>query len=76
MSPDAVRFCAYGAILRAAYDVTGDFHQARRLVGQLEAKVTGGHVRARHRRRLCHVNDEQGYVAALRLLDDAHATMS
>ena len=37
----AARFCAYGALVRAAYDVTGDGHQARRLAGQVAMWITG-----------------------------------
>jgi hypothetical protein len=37
----AARFCAYGALVRAAYDLTGDAHQARRLAGQVAMRITG-----------------------------------
>jgi hypothetical protein len=37
----AVRFCAYGALVRASFDLTGDVHQARRLAGQAAMWITG-----------------------------------
>jgi hypothetical protein len=37
----AVRFCAYGALVRAAYDLTGNADQARRLAGQAAVWITG-----------------------------------
>jgi len=39
--PTAVRFCAYGALVRAGFDLTGDVHQARRLAGQTAMWITG-----------------------------------
>lgn len=37
----AVRFCAYGALVRAGFDLTGDLHQARQLAGQAAMWMTG-----------------------------------
>jgi hypothetical protein len=37
----AVRFCAYGAILRAAYDIAGDQDRAQRLADQAAMLITG-----------------------------------
>jgi hypothetical protein len=37
----AARFCAYGALIRAAFDVTGDVHQARRLAERAAMRITG-----------------------------------
>jgi hypothetical protein len=37
----AARFCAFGALVRAGYDLTGDADQARRLAGQAAMWVTG-----------------------------------
>jgi hypothetical protein len=37
----AARFCAYGALVRAGYDLTGDVDQARRLAGQAAMWITG-----------------------------------
>jgi hypothetical protein len=39
--PKAVRFCAYGALVRAGFELTGDVHQARRLAGQAAMWITG-----------------------------------
>jgi hypothetical protein len=40
-SAKAARFCAYGALVRAGFDLTGDVHQARRLAGQAAMRITG-----------------------------------
>jgi hypothetical protein len=39
--PKAVRFCAYGALVRAGFEVTGDAEQARRLAGKAAMRMTG-----------------------------------
>jgi len=37
----AARFCAYGALVRAGYELTGNPDQARRLAGQAAMWITG-----------------------------------
>jgi hypothetical protein len=37
----AARFCAYGALVRSAYDLTGDAKQARQLAGRAAMLITG-----------------------------------
>ena len=37
----AARFCAFGALVRASYDLTGDADQARQLAGQAAMWITG-----------------------------------
>jgi hypothetical protein len=37
----AARFCAFGALVRAGYELTGDADQARRLAGQAAMWITG-----------------------------------
>jgi hypothetical protein len=37
----AARFCAFGALVRAGYDLTGDVDQARHLAGQAAMWITG-----------------------------------
>lgn len=37
----AARFCAYGALVRAGWDLTGDVDQARRLAGRAAMRITG-----------------------------------
>src|SRR5262245_42940167 len=39
--PKAARFCAYGALVRSAYDLTGDVRQARELAGKVAMSITG-----------------------------------
>ena len=39
--PPAVRFCAYGALLRSAYDLTGDAGRASMLAASLAMSLTG-----------------------------------
>jgi hypothetical protein len=70
-APDAVKFCAYGAIARAALEVTGNRQQARRLARSIEMLLIGGERAAQPHSRLCQVNDRQGYAAIIGLLDAA-----
>ena len=37
----AVRFCAYGALVRSAYNLTGDVEKANRLAGSAAMSLTG-----------------------------------
>jgi hypothetical protein len=37
----AVRFCAFGALVRAGYELTGNFDKAHRLAGQAAMWITG-----------------------------------
>jgi hypothetical protein len=37
----AARFCGYGALVRAAFELTADEAQARRLAGQVAMRATG-----------------------------------
>jgi hypothetical protein len=37
----AARFCAYGALVRAGFELTGDADQARRIAGSTAMWVTG-----------------------------------
>lgn len=39
--PTAVRFCAFGALLRSAYDLTGEVGQAQALAEKAAVAVTG-----------------------------------
>lgn len=41
--PRAVRFCAYGALIRSAYDLTGDTTRAGVLAGRVAMAMTGRH---------------------------------
>jgi hypothetical protein len=70
-SPDAVRFCAYGAILRAAYEITGDLVEARRTARSVEQIVTAVDGRRNPNVRLSHANDRAGHAAVLKMFDDA-----
>lgn len=70
-APDAVKFCAYGALARAALEVTGSKGQARRLAQSIETMLVGGERAAQPHSRLCHVNDRKGYAAVIALLDSA-----
>jgi hypothetical protein len=60
----AVRFCAYGALLRAAFDVTGDAGQAAMLARAAEMSIMPD-------RRIALVNDRVSHRAVLRLIDQA-----
>jgi hypothetical protein len=70
-APYAVKFCAYGAIARAALEATGNRHQAQRLARSIETLLVGGERAAQPHCRLCQVNDRQGYAAVIGLLDAA-----
>ncbi len=39
--PRAARFCAFGALVRAGFDITGDVDQARQLASQAAMWMTG-----------------------------------
>ena len=41
--PRAVRFCAYGALMRSASDLTGDGRRAAMLAGRVAMSMTGRH---------------------------------
>ena len=62
MSPRAVRRCALGAAIAAAYQLTHDFDTAHKLGLEVLAPI-GGLV------TLMHVNDTRGYSAVLALFD-------
>ena len=61
-SPRAVRWCALGAVIAAAYQLTHDFDTAHKLGHEVLAPI-GGLV------TLMHVNDIRGYSAVLELFD-------
>jgi hypothetical protein len=60
----AVRYCAYGALLRSAYQVTGCRKRAAKLARATERMALG-------ETRLSQVNDKKGYRAVLRLIEAA-----
>ena len=68
---EAVKFCAYGALARAALELTGDRQQAQRLARSVETLLIGA-ARAPHpQKRLSEVNDRKGYDAVISLFDAA-----
>ncbi len=72
--PKAARFCAYGAILRAAYDVAGDQDRAQRLADQAAMLITGRDNPYAAFEELIAINDGQrvsARKAVLQLFDDA-----
>ena len=70
-APEAVKFCAYGAIARAALEVTGDRQQARRLARSIEMILVGGERAPQPPNRISYVNDRKGYAAVMGLFDAA-----
>jgi len=62
MSPRAVRRCALGAAIAAAYQLTHDFNTAHKLGHEVLAPI-GGPI------PLMHINDSRGHSAALALFD-------
>ena len=70
-APDAVKFCAYGAIARAALEVTGNRQQARLFAKSIEMLLVGVERAPHPQKRLSHINDHKGYSAVLGLFDAA-----
>ena len=62
MSPRAVRWCALGAAIAAAYQLTHDFDTAHKLGHEVLAPIGGPMT-------LTHVNDTRGHSAVLALFD-------
>lgn len=62
----AVKRCALGAVIAAAYQLTHDYNAAH----QLSREVLGTHYRAA---TLMHVNDSRGHAAVLALFDEVIA---
>ncbi len=65
-SAKAVKRCALGAVIAAAYQLTNDYNAAH----QLGHEVLGTHYRAA---TLMHVNDSRGHAAVLGLFDEVIA---
>ena len=65
-SANAVKRCALGALIAAAYQLTNDYNAAH----QLGHEVLGTHYRAA---TLMHVNDSRGHAAVLALFDEVIA---
>jgi hypothetical protein len=65
-SASAVKRCALGAVIAAAYQLTHDYNAAN----QLGHEVLGAHYRAA---TLMHVNDIRGHAAVLALFDEVIA---
>jgi hypothetical protein len=65
-SARAVKRCALGAVIAAAYQLTNDYNAAH----QLGHEVLGTHYRAA---TLMHINDSRGHAAVLALFDEVIA---
>jgi hypothetical protein len=55
----ARKFCAYGALVRAAYDLTGDHTEARRLAGRAAMSITGANTPEEAFEKIYTINDGQ-----------------
>jgi hypothetical protein len=66
-SANAVKRCALGAMIAAAYQLTHDFDAAHKLGDEV---LSPGYRAA----TLMHVNDTRGHAAVLRLFDEVIAT--
>lgn len=62
-SPDAVQFCLWGALNRAAYEMTGNKRQSIPLADHAAAALRNG------RTSLSGVNDRGTHIDVLRLFD-------
>ena len=72
----AKKFCAHGALIRAAYDLTGDPADARRLAARAAMWVTGSGTPGEAFEQIYTINDGQPVPsrnAILRLFDDGLA---
>jgi hypothetical protein len=65
----AVRFCAYGALQRAAYDLSGKRALAEELAQKAAVAITG-RTASRARATIIQTNDSHGRLAVLRLFDE------
>jgi hypothetical protein len=66
----AVRYCAFGALVRAAYDLTGDKNQAQKLAGHAAARMTGVRNADRAYREVYVINDGASRTAARKAVLD------
>jgi hypothetical protein len=72
----AKKFCAYGALVRSAYDLTGDPDEARRLAGRAAMWITGRSTAEQAFDDIYTVNDgqpEPSRKAILRMFDEGLA---
>src|SRR5262245_45157209 len=65
----AVRFCAYGALQRVAFDLTGKRGLAEEMTQKAAVALVGCHA-AKARATIIQTNDCQGRAAVLRLFDE------
>ena len=65
---DAEQHCALGALMAAAYEITGDPGQARDLAMTAMRPLVGA-------TQLTHINDAEGHGATLTLFDSVIAAM-
>ena len=74
----AARFCAFGALVRAGYELTGDVDQARRLAGQAAMHITGRDTPEEAYEDIYTLNDgppTSSRKAVLRLFEDSLARL-
>jgi hypothetical protein len=64
----AVRWCAYGALIRAGYDITGDKNQAHRLAGLAAARMVAGKIPEAAYMAIYSTNDTGGRALARKAL--------
>ena len=72
-SKEAVRFCAVGALRRAAYDLTDNEKTAARLRTNASRALLGGGIQLFADSRLMLWNDRRGHDAVLKLFKRALA---
>jgi hypothetical protein len=69
--PRAVRFCAYGALFKAAHDVSKDPVIAHHFAASAATVITGNEEDTDSVTKLFQINDGQGRKAILELFDKA-----
>jgi len=72
--PGAVRFCAVGALVRAAYDLVGNEGQARELAIRAGRQIAAAN--NRQRAVLPYVNDCEGHLAVVAMFKRALASVA
>jgi hypothetical protein len=70
-SRDAIAFCATGALLRAAYDLSGNRAHAFTVTGEIAELLTGVNHRGLALITLKKINDAIGHAAILNLFNTA-----
>jgi hypothetical protein len=73
--PEAVRFCAHGALVRTAYQLTGNSRQALQLAGKAAIVMTGRPTQREALGEIYAINDGPALASRHAILDLIDATL-